>query len=84
MSIGDIADRCNWSDVAIHAVDALKCHELRPVPIIAAHQFVKMSNVVMPKDSPLSARATDTLDRRIVVERIRENDTVREDLADHA
>ena len=46
-----------------------------------AQQFVEMGGIVMSEDKALGARTADTFDHRIVVERVREDRTVRQELA---
>jgi hypothetical protein len=69
---GDVADGGDWSNIAVHAVDAFEGHDLGPIRSDRTQQLIEMGSVVVPEDEALGARAADTFDHRIVIERIRE------------
>src|SRR5713101_1496761 len=53
--LGDITDRRNGRNVAVHAVDAFERDDLRALRRQRTHELIEMSNVVVAEDEELSA-----------------------------
>lgn len=81
MLLCHIADAGDRSDVTVHAVDAFERDDLGTGGINAAHQFIEMGHVVVPKDEPFCSGPPYPLDHGVMVLRIREDRTVRQNAA---
>ena len=74
--------RVHRRDVAVHGIEALEHDQLRPLRIGGLEQFFEMAEIVMPPDLLLAAGLAHALDHRIVVERVRQDQAVRQQLGD--
>ena len=79
VALGEIADGAYGGDIAIHGIDALEHDELRPVAG-GAQQFFEMGEVVMPEHHLVAPGLTHALYHRIVVERVGEDEAIRDQL----
>ena len=79
--IAEIADFCERRDVAVHRIQAFAGDQLRPVAG-GAQQFLEMRHVAVAEHLSLAARLPDALDHRIVVERVGQDQAVRNELTD--
>ena len=75
---GDVADLGDRRDIAIHRVNRLENNDFRHVRVIGRHQSVEISRIVMLKNAFFGAGMTDALDHRIMIQRIRIEDTARQ------
>ncbi len=82
VALGQIADRVHRRDVAVHRIEALEHDQLRPLRIGGFEQFLEMADVVMPPDLLFAAGLAHALDHGIVVERIRQDQAIRQQLGD--
>ena len=82
VALGEIADLRQRRDVAVHRIEALAGDQLRPVGTGGAQQFFQMRHVVVAEDLALAAGLADAFDHRIVVERVRQDQAVRNQLGD--
>ena len=82
VALGQIADRVHRRDVAVHGIEALEHDQLRPRRIGGLEQLFEMLDIVVPPDLLLAARLAHALDHRIVVERVRQDEAVRQQLGD--
>ena len=74
----DVTDRGDRRHVAIHAVDAFERDDHGAFRRDRRHQLVEVGGIVVPEDESLRPGTADTLDHRIVVERVGEDRTVRQ------
>ena len=74
--------RVHRRDVAVHGIEALEHDQLRPLRIGGLEQFFEMAEVVVPPDLLLAAGLAHALDHRIVVERVGQDQAVRQQLGD--
>ena len=63
---GDVAQLADRRDVAVHRVDGLKRHQLRPVAVVPGQQVVQVRRVVVLEDPLVRPAVADALDRTIV------------------
>ncbi len=84
MTLGYIADLVDRGDVTFHRVDRLETDEPLPIPINHVQEPLEILHIVMVEDVLLDAAVPDPFDHRGVVELIREDDAVREQLRDRA
>ena len=82
VALGEIADLGQRRDVAVHRIQALAGDQFRPVGAGGAQQFFQMRHVAVAEHLALAAGLADAFDHRIVVERIRQDQAVRNQLAD--
>ena len=76
----DLGDR---RDVAVHRIEALEHDQLGALAIgSAASSCFEMGDVVVTPDLLVAARAPDALDHRIVVERVGEDEAIRQQAGD--
>ena len=80
MPVGDLADLGDRRDVAVHRIDALERHELRPGQRVLRHQPVQVGRVVVAEDPLLAAGMADAGDHRGVVQRVGEDDAAGDQL----
>ena len=80
--VGEIADRVDRRDVAVHRIEALEDDQLGPRRIGGLQQFLEMRDVIVPPDHLVAAGLPHALDHRIVVERVRQDQAVRQELGD--
>ena len=64
---GDVEDRGDRRDVAVHRIDALEGDDFRHVRAVFAKQPVEVGRVVVLPDPPLGLRVADALDHRGMV-----------------
>ena len=69
-------------DVAVHRIKALAGDQLGPVGAGGDQQLFQMRHVVVAEDLALAAGLADAFDHRIVVERIRQDQAVRNQFGD--
>ena len=74
--VEDLLDR---RDVAVHRIEAFEHDELRPLERLGREQLLEMGDVVVAEDLLLAARAPHALYHRIVVERVGEDEAVRQE-----
>ena len=82
VALGEVADPGQRRDVAVHRIEALAGDQLRPVRTRRDQQFLQMRKVVVAEDLPLAAGLANAFDHRIVVERIRQDQAVRDQFCD--
>ena len=82
VALGEIADRVHRRHVAVHGIEALEHDQLRPLRIGGLEQLFEMAEIVMPPDLLLAAGLAHALDHGIVVERVRQDQAVRQQLGD--
>jgi hypothetical protein len=82
VALGQIADGVDRRDVAVHRIEALESNQLRPLGIGGLEQFFEMADIVMPPDLLFAAGLAHAFDHGIVVERVRQNEAVRQKLGD--
>src|SRR3546814_1500219 len=76
--LGEVADRVDRRDVAIHRIDAFERDQLRGRGIVGGEQFLEMLEVVVAPHALFTARIADTRDHRRVVELVRIDDAMRQ------
>ena len=74
---GDLADGRN---VAVHRVQAFEHDELGAVVAGSDQDFLEMGNVIVAEDHLLAARAAHALDHGIVVQRVRHDQAIGQQL----
>ena len=72
--VGDVADRADRGDVAIHRVDAFEGDELGRVRRIGRHQPVEIGRVIVLEYAAGGAAVANALDHRGMVHRVRIDD----------
>ena len=82
VALGEIADRMHRRHVAVHGIEALEHDQLRPLGIGGLEQLFEVADVVMPPDLLLAAGLAHALDHGIVVERVRQDQAIRQQLGD--
>ena len=82
VALGEIADRMHRRHVAVHGIEALEHDQLRPLGIGGLEQLFEVADVVMPPHLLLAAGLAHALDHGIVVERVRQDQAVRQQLGD--
>ena len=80
--VGEVADRGDRRDVAVHRIDALERDQLGRVRILGGEQLLEMLEIVVAEDALLAARIADAGDHRGVVELVREDDAAGQQLAE--
>ena len=71
---------CHRRDIAIHGIEALKDNELGAVVAGCFQNFFKMRRVIVTEDCFFAARAANAFNHGIVVERIRNDEAIRQKL----
>ena len=71
-------------DVAVHRIDAFERDQLRRLRVVGCEQFFQMRKVVMAPHALFAARVADARDHRRVIELVRIDDAVRQELAERA
>ncbi len=82
VALGEIADLRQRRDVAVHRIKALAGDQLRPVGTGGAQQLLEMRHVVVAEHLALAAGLADAFDHRIVVELVRQDQAIRNQLGD--
>ena len=82
IALGEIADLRKRRDIAIHRIQAFAGDQLRTVGIGGAKQLFEMRDVVVTEHDPLTTRLADAFDHRIVVERVGQDQAVRNELCE--
>ena len=82
VAFGEIGDRIDRGDVAVHRIKALEDDQLGALAPGLGQQLFEMSEIVVAEHLALGLGAAHALDHRIVVELIGENEAIREDVAD--
>ena len=77
VTFGKIADLRQRRDVAVHRIKALAGDQFRPVRPGGAQQFFEMRHVVVAEHLALATGLADAFDHRIVVERVRQDQAIR-------
>src|SRR5258708_15942516 len=72
-----VADRREWSDVAVHRIDALEHDQLRAAGRCAREQLLQVLQIVVAPNLPGTAGGTHSFDHRIMVECIGQDQAVR-------
>src|SRR5262249_20777491 len=80
--LGEIANLRQRRDVAVHRIEAFAYDQLRPVRAGGDQELFEMGHVVVTEDLPLAPGLVYALDHGIVVERVGENEAVRNELRD--
>jgi hypothetical protein len=78
--VGQVADRVDRGDVAVHRIDAFERDQLGHFGIGFGQQFFQMRDVVVTPHTLFAARIADAGDHRGVVEFVRKDDAARQDL----
>ena len=66
----------------MHRIEAFEDDQLGPLRPAARKEFFEMAEIVMAENLPLRLGATDSLDHRIMVELIREDQAIGQKIAD--
>ena len=82
VTFGEVAYLGNRRDVAVHGVQAFEDDQLVAAVARGAKEFLEMGDIVVAEDHPLRRGAADALDHGIVVQRIREDEAIREKIGD--
>ena len=82
IALGEIADLRQRRDIAVHRIQALAGDQFWPLRTGGAQQFFQMRHVAVAKDLTLAAGLADAFDHRIVVERVRQDQAIRNELGD--
>ena len=80
--LGEIADRLDRRDVAVHRVEALEHDQLRPLARLRGEQLFEVLHVVVAPDLLFGAGLAHALDHRVVVPGVGEDQAVRQQLRD--
>ena len=79
--LGEVADLAERGDVAVHRIKALARDQDRPTGM-SAEQLLEMGHIVVAEHDAFAAGLADALDHRIVVERVRQDQAVRNELGE--
>ena len=79
--VREIADCADRSDVGVHRINALERDQLGRFWILCRQQLLEMLKIVVPEHALFAAAVLDAGNHRGVVELIREDHAVREELA---
>ncbi len=82
VALGEIADAMQRRDVAVHRVQAFAQDQLRPVGVRRAQQLLEMLDIVVAPYLLFGAGFAHALDHGIVVERVGEQQAVRQQFCD--
>ena len=82
VTAGEIGDRGDRRDVAMHRIKALEDDQLGALTARRAQELFEMGEIVMAENLPLRLGAADAFDHRIVVELIREDQAIGQQIAD--
>src|SRR5262249_40839660 len=82
MASCEIADAMQRGNVAVHRIEGFEYDELGPSGTDLAQQAFEMLDVVVSPNQLLATRLAHTLDHRIVIERVGENQAVGNELRD--
>ena len=82
VAFGERDDFTDRRDVAVHRIEALEHDQLGALGIGGGEQLLEMRDVVVAEDLPLAARAAHALDHRIVVERVGQDQAIRQQARD--
>ena len=80
--LGQRDDRGDRRDVAVHRIEALEHDQLGALDRLGGEQLFEMGDVVVAPDLLVAAGAPDALDHRIVVERVGEDEAIRQQAGD--
>ena len=80
--LGEIADRLDRRDVAVHRVEALEHDQLRPLARLCGEQLFEVFRVVVAPDLLFGAGLAHALDHRVVVPGIRQDQAIRQQFRD--
>ena len=80
--LADVEDFLDRRDVAVHRIEALEHDQLGALERFGGEQFFEMGDVVVAPHLLLAAGAPDAFDHRIVVQRIGEDQAVRQQAGD--
>ena len=78
--VGEIADRSDGRDVAVHRIDAFESDQLGRFGVFGRQQFTQMIDVVMTEDALLAARIANSRNHRGVIQFVREDDAAGQQL----
>ena len=81
VALGEVADRADRRHVAVHRVDALE-RDQHVAPGGRDQQLFQVRDVVVAEDPLLAAGVAHALDHRVVVEGVRQDQAVRDQLGD--
>ena len=82
IALGEIADLRQRRDVAVHRVQALADDQLGPVRPRGSQKLFQIRHVAVAEDYPLATGLAHAFDHRIVIERVRQDQAVRNELCD--
>ena len=82
VALGEIADRMHRRDVAVHGIQALEDNEFRARRIGSLEQLLEVLKIVMAPDFLLAAGLADAFDHGIMIERVGQDQAVRQKLRD--
>jgi hypothetical protein len=68
--VGQIADRLDRAEIAIHRIDRFEGDQLGRGRVVGSQQFAQVLHIVVAEDALLPAVAAHALDHRGVVERV--------------
>ena len=82
VALGEIADLLDRRDVAVHRVEAFEHDELVALVAGGAQQLFEVGHVVVAEDHALRRGAAHALDHRVVVERVRQDQAIGDEVGD--
>ena len=82
IAVGEVADRGDRGDVAVHRIDAFERDQLGRLGILLHQQLLEMVEVVVAEHALLAARVLDAGDHRGVVEFVGEDDAAGQQFAE--
>ena len=82
VAFGEIADRMDRRDITVHGIEALEDDQFWPRWIHGREQLFEVTEIIVAPDFLFAARLAHTFDHGIVVECIRQQQTVRQQLGD--
>src|SRR5215469_17447470 len=76
--VGEVTNRGNWRNIAVHRVHAFERNQLRSPHPRRAQQLLKMGQVIVAEYAALAPGLANALDHRSVIKDVREDDTTRQ------
>ena len=82
VALGEFDDLLDRRDVPVHRVKALEDDQLVPLMAGRAQQLLKMRHIVVAEDHALRRRAADAFDHRVMVQGVRQDQAVGDQIGD--
>ncbi len=80
VSFGQVADRVDRRDVAIHRIDAFEGDQLGHFLVLGGEQLLEMIEIIVPEDALFAARIADARNHAGVVELVGKDHAARQQL----